>query len=35
MELAFSSLEDYQKHVQSLKDYLRSELVKIDPEIKI
>ena len=34
MELAFSGLEDHQKHVQSLKDYLRSELVKIDSEIK-
>ena len=34
MELAFSGLEDHQKHVQSLKDYLRTELVKIDSEIK-
>ena len=34
MELAFSGLEDHQKYVQSLKDYLRTELVKIDSEIK-
>ena len=34
MELAFSNLEDHQKHVQSLKDYFKNELVKIDSEIK-
>ena len=34
MELAFSNLEDHQKYIQSLKDYFRSELVKIDSKIK-
>ena len=34
MELAFSDLENHQKHIQSLKDYLRTELIKIDSRIK-
>ena len=34
MELAFTDLEDHQKHVQNLKTHLIEQLIKIDSRIK-
>ncbi len=34
MELAFSEIEDHQKQVSELKNYLKDELIKIDSRIK-
>ncbi len=34
MELAYTDLEGHQKHVQNIKNYMKSRLIEIEPKIK-